>query len=47
MGDDQEAPGREGAVFVTKLKLSGKKRKKKQQLRAELGGSQSLVWYQG
>ena len=35
-----------GAVFVTKLQLSGKKGKKKQ-LRAELGGSQSLVWKQG
>jgi hypothetical protein len=35
-----------GAVFVTKLQLSGKKRKKKQ-LRATVGASQSLVWKQG
>jgi hypothetical protein len=31
-----------GAVFVAKLKLGGK-----QQLRAVVGSSQSLVWYQG
>ena len=31
-----------GAVFVTKLKLRGK-----HVLRAELGGNQSLAWYQG
>jgi hypothetical protein len=35
-----------GAVFVAKLPLSGK-RKKKQQLRATVGASQSLVWSQG
>ena len=32
-----------GAVFVAKLQL----REGKQQLRAEVGGSQSLVWKQG
>jgi hypothetical protein len=51
----KKLPVSKGAVFVTKLRSSGKKRKKgkKRQkpfragaLRATLGASQSLAWYQ-